>query len=95
MTEQSQGPDAFTTIIGPIALDQAEKALAKVVMSYVARVAVAKIMRSPKTVTTVKTEGRTMLIELAQHVYGITLEQATAVIDDAVVDARRMLLKAV
>lgn len=96
MTEQGKNTDqdAFMLQMGPLVLEQAEKALAKVTMLHVARVATTKVLRSSKTVEIVRSEGHTMLIEFAQYVYGITPAQAEIVVDDAIEHARNMLRKA-
>lgn len=93
MSEQGkdQGQDTFTVLVGPIALNQAEKALAKVIMSHVARIAVMKTARSSKTVGIAIETGRALLIEFAQHTYGVTQDQAILVIDDAIRQARHAL----
>lgn len=87
-------PDAFTLLMGPIALDQAEKALAKAIAAHVARVAVLKITRTMKTVNIANEAGCQVLIDFAQHVYGINPEQAAVILTDAIDKARSMLRKA-
>lgn len=91
---QTENPDAFALIVGPVALDQAEKALAKSVMAHVARIAVLKVTRTAKTVGIAQETGREILIDFARHVYGITPAQAVLVIDDAIEKARYALRKA-
>ena len=63
-------------------------------MSFVARVAVTKVTRSEKTVGIVMNTGYDMLVEFAQHTYGITPAQAGLVIADAIAEARKTLRKA-
>ena len=85
----------FVQLMGPIALDQAEKALAKVVAAYVGRLAGMKLIRTSKTIGIAQDMGEYLLIDFAQNVYGLTREQATIVIQDAIEQARIGIRKTV
>lgn len=92
MSEQDkQGngqPDAFTALMGPIALDQAEKALAIVVAAYVGKIAAMKMLATREDLPAAMNMGEYMLVEFAMATYNITRSQATDVIRNAIQQAR-------
>ena len=93
MDEQPKPSDdeIFTQLVAPLELDKAEKAFARLLESYVAKMEELKHSAPWHAVVPVMSTGRWMLHQLAMDIFGLTEIEAAQTVEDGVLVARHNL----